>query len=234
MDNVIVVMPAYNAGKTLTLTYEGLPKIFDRVILCDDSSKDGTFAVSQGLGLISIQHQTNRGYGANQKTLYNRALEEGADIIIMVHPDNQYNTACLPAMIEQIKSNPRVGMILGSRMASALHHRMPIWKYVGNRFLTTFQNLVFGTKLSEFHSGLRAYPAKIFKTMPYQRFSDDFVFDSEVIAWLVTHGYEIGEVPTECYYNTQVSSVNFRRSVTYGFSTLETLVRYIRGYYKKL
>jgi D-alanine-D-alanine ligase-like ATP-grasp enzyme/glycosyltransferase involved in cell wall biosynthesis len=227
---VIVIMPAYNAGKTLEATVRALPAQYDELLLCDDGSVDDTYRQSEKLGITTVRHGKNRGYGANQKTLYALALEKGADIVVMVHPDNQYNTEHVPDMVELIRKQS-ADLVLGSRMNTALEYNMPWWKYGGNRFLTTLQNSVFGTHFSEFHSGLRAYDARLLTRMPLHTFSDDFVFDAEVIAWCVANGYRIREVPTECYYNTSVSSVNFQRSVVYGFATLYTLFRYMYGLY---
>lgn len=229
---IIVIMPAYNAGKTLEATVRALPSEYNEILLCDDGSADDTCARSEELGITTVRHEENKGYGANQKTLYALALKKKADIIIMVHPDNQYNTKCIPEMIALVRDGT-ADLVLGSRMSTALEHAMPWWKYGGNRFLTIAQNTVFGSKFSEFHSGLRAYDAHLLAEMPLSTFSDDFVFDAEVIAWCSANKYRICEVPAECYYNSTVSSVNFRRSVEYGLATLYTLVRYLRGEYSK-
>lgn len=228
---VIVVMPAYYAEKTLRATYEGLPKCYDEVILCDDESHDNTYLESKVLGITTIRHPKNRGYGGNQKTLYDAALKRNPDIIVMVHPDNQYETTSLPQMIQKIASR-EADLVLGTRMSTALKDKMHVWRYLGNRFLTLLQNTTFHTRLSEFHSGLRAYDARVFERMPYHTFSDNFVFDSEVIAWLAENHYTIGEVPTRCYYTKDVSSISLKRSIVYGFGTINTLVRYLFGYYR--
>lgn len=227
---VVIVMPAYNAEKTLARTVQQLPPLFDEIILCDDGSKDRTSAVSRSLGITTIVHTQNKGYGANQKTLYTAALERNADIVVMVHPDNQYNTCTLPEMIDIVAHN-RADLVLGSRMATARLHNMPLWKYYGNRFLTICQNHVFKTALSEFHSGLRVYNAQFLKRMPFHTFSNNFVFDSEVIAWFIRSGFRVGEVPAECYYTDEVSSINMKRSIVYGCSTLGTLIKYMTGRY---
>ncbi len=231
MKDVIVVMPAYNAKKTLEKTCANLPKIYSEIIVCDDGSVDGTFEQSQKLNVTTLRHDCNRGYGANQKTLYDYALAKSPSIIIMVHPDNQYTTDCLPEMVAKIEGG--AGLVIGTRMKTALKNRMPWWKYLSNRFLTFLQNRTFRTNLSEFHSGLRGYDARSLASLPYRGFSDDFVFDSEVIANMRGRGYSIEEVPTECYYNKDVSSINFARSVTYGLQTLKTLLRYKSGYWNK-
>ncbi|MBA3706514.1 MAG: glycosyltransferase family 2 protein, partial [Bacteroidetes bacterium] len=229
MNKVIIVMPAYKAEKTLEDTYKNLPQVYQEVIVCDDAGGDRTFDVSKSLKLTSLRHHKNQGYGGNQKTLYKLALEHGANIIIMVHPDNQYSTDCIPEMIKKINNGSH--LVIGSRMKTALKNHMPFWKYVSNRFLTVIQNFVFKTNLSEFHSGLRAYNAHTLKTIPYQMFSNDFVFDSEMIACIQAYGYSITEVDTECFYNDTVSSINLRRSIRYGLETLKTLLKYMWGTY---
>jgi glycosyltransferase involved in cell wall biosynthesis len=229
MKNVIVIMPAYNAEKTLARTCEDMPKVYDEIVVCDDASSDGTHEESLRLGLTTIRHERNKGYGANQKTLYDYAVSRGASIVIMVHPDNQYTTACLPDMISKIEKG--ASLVIGTRMQTARKNRMPLWKYASNRLLTTLQNITFGTSLSEFHSGLRAYDTKALRMLPYHGFSDDFVFDSEMIASMRAYGFSIQEVPTECFYNDSVSSINFQRSLSYGMSTLKTLLLYGFGYY---
>lgn len=228
---VVVVMPAYNAKHTIDKTVQGLPMVYDDILLCDDASTDGTAAHSVTLGIPTVVHQSNKGYGANQKTLYSLALEKHPYVIVMVHPDNQYNTSGLPEMIAMVQRG-ETDMVLGSRMKTALKNKMPWWKYCGNRFLTVLQNAVFGTRLSEFHSGLRIYRADVLRAMPYQTFSDRFVFDSEVIAWLIANGHRLREYPTECYYNDSVSSVSFKNSVVYGFATLRVLIHYLCGGYR--
>jgi|SRR3989344_2991535 len=230
-NRVIIVMPAYYAEKTLELTYQNLPKIYDKVILCDDGSKDNTFELSKRLGITSIKHAENLGYGANQKTLYEQALKDNPEVIIMVHPDNQYDTGCIQEMIQLIRSK-KADMVLGSRIKSAIQNKMPMYKFISNRFLTFIQNYFFKTRLSEFHSGLRAYRSEIFYSLPYKKFSNDFVFDSEMIAWLVANGYRIGEVDTNCYYNESVSSINLKRSIKYGLETLMVMIKYLFNYYK--
>jgi len=229
---VVIVMPAYNAARTIEKTYINLPKVYEKIILCDDASNDNTIQASKQIREIEIiTHPKNKGYGGNQKTLYTSALQYDPDIIIMVHPDNQYNTSCLPEMIAQI-SNGQASFVMGSRIKSARKYGMPMWKYVSNRILTFFQNIVLRTKLSEFHSGLRAYDARILRTIPYNSFSDDFVFDAEMITCWRAYNHNIGEVDTECYYTDEVSSINFRRSVTYGLQTLQTLLKYTLKKYR--
>ena len=221
---VVIVMPAYNAAKTLEITYKNLPKVYDHVILCDDFSMDETLTASRTLGIETISHDVNKGYGGNQKTLYDAALKRDCDVIVMVHPDNQYETPRLPEMIEMIRSG-KADMVLGSRMTTARKNGMPWWRLLSNRFLTILQNKAFGTHLSEFHSGLRAYRASLLASIDYHSFSDDFVFDSQMIAAIIAHNYKIGEVEVECIYHDEVSSINFGRSVKYGLETLKTLFK---------
>jgi glycosyltransferase involved in cell wall biosynthesis len=221
---VIVVMPAYNAARTLEKTYGDLPResIYE-VILVDDVSSDDTVAVAQRLGIKCLVHRQNTGYGGNQKTCYREALGDGADIVVMLHPDNQYDATRIPAMIAPIAAG-QADMVLGSRLldgrASTLAGGMPLWKYVSNRALTTVENLVFGTRLSEMHTGYRAYSRRLLETIPFDRNSDDFVFDTQVIAEAVAFGFRIVEVSVPTRYFPEASSVNFRRSLEYGLATL--------------
>ncbi len=221
---VVVIMPAYNAAKTLEKTHGDLPKdIVDKVILVDDASQDDTADIGRRLGLDVIVHVQNKGYGGNQKTCYLEALKAGADIVVMVHPDNQYDPTRIPAMIQPI-INGKADLVLGSRLLgggkATLEGGMPVWKFISNRFLTTVENLALGTHLSEAHTGLRAYSRRLLLTIPFLLNSDDFVFDSEVIAETVAFGFKIAEVPVPTRYFPEASSVNFRRSVVYGLSTL--------------
>ncbi len=228
---VVVVMPAYNAARTLEKTYGDLPKdqVFE-VILVDDVSSDNTVEVARRLGLKCVVHVQNRGYGGNQKTCYLEALRDGADIVVMLHPDNQYDATRVPAMVAPIAAGA-ADMVLGSRLlggtSAALQGGMPLWKFVSNRFLTTVENLVFGTRLSEMHTGYRAYSRRLLETIPFLLNSDDFVFDSEVIAQAVAHKFRIVEVSVPTRYFPEASSVNFRRSVVYGLATLNVARRYL-------
>lgn len=228
---VIVVMPAYNAARTLEKTYGDLDKdhVYE-VILVDDVSSDDTVEVAQHLGLKCIVHVQNRGYGGNQKTCYLEALKDGADVVVMLHPDNQYDATKVPDMVAPILRG-QADMVLGSRLLggrqATLKGGMPIWKYVSNRFLTTCENMVFGTHLSEAHTGFRAYSRRLLQTIPFLINSDDFVFDSEVIAQAVAFGFRIREVPVATRYFPEASSVNFRRSVVYGLATLNVARRYL-------
>jgi glycosyltransferase involved in cell wall biosynthesis len=217
-------MPAYNAARTLEKTHGDLPKeIVDKVILVDDASQDNTATIARQLGLDVIVHVQNKGYGGNQKTCYIEALNQGADIVVMLHPDNQYDATRIPSMIAPIMEG-RADLVLGSRLldgrSATLQGGMPLWKYVSNRFLTTVENFALGTKLSEAHTGFRAYSRKLLTTIPFLLNSDDFVFDSEVIAQTIAFGFKIAEVPVPTRYFPEASSVNFRRSVIYGLATL--------------
>ena len=227
---VVVVMPAYNAAKTVAKTHGDIPtQIVDRVILVDDASQDDTPEIARRLGLEVIVHLQNKGYGGNQKTCYIEALAQGADVVVMLHPDNQYDATRIPSMIQPILDS-KADLVLGSRLLggrdATLKGGMPIWKYISNRFLTTVENLAFGTHLSEMHTGFRAYSRRLLTTIPFLLNSDDFVFDSEVIAQTVACGFRITEVPVPTRYFPEASSVNFRRSLVYGLSTLNVARKY--------
>jgi glycosyltransferase involved in cell wall biosynthesis len=228
---VVVVMPAYNAARTLEKTYGDLDKeqVYE-VILVDDVSSDDTVEIAQHLGIKCIVHVQNRGYGGNQKTCYLEALKDGADVVVMLHPDNQYDATKVPEMVAPILRG-EADLVLGSRLLggrqATLRGGMPIWKYVSNRFLTTCENLTFHTHMSEAHTGFRAYSRRLLQTIPFLLNSDDFVFDSEVIAQTVAFGFRIKEVPVATRYFPEASSVNFRRSVTFGLATLNVARRYL-------
>ena len=223
-------MPAYNAAKTLERTYADIPHtIVDRIILVDDVSHDATVDIARILGLDVIVHRQNRGYGGNQKTCYGAALEAGADVVVMLHPDYQYDATRIPALIEPIVDG-RADLVLGSRfLGDPLAGGMPRWKFVSNRFLTIVENLAFGLRLSEYHTGLRAYSRHLLETIPYQLNSDDFVFDQELVAQVVAAGMRsrIGEIAVPTRYFEEASSVGFKRSVVYGLSTLRVVARYL-------
>jgi glycosyltransferase involved in cell wall biosynthesis len=229
-QRVIVVMPAYNAARTLERTYSDVPhEVIDRVILVDDVSHDETVEIARQLGLEVIVHRQNRGYGGNQKTCYDAALAAGADVVVMLHPDYQYDATRIPALIEPILNDER-DLMLGSRfMGDPLAGGMPRWKYISNRFLTIVENIAFGLRLSEYHTGLRAYSRRLLDTIPYHLNSDDFVFDQELIAQVVAAGMRdrIGEIAVPTRYFVEASSVGFRRSVVYGLSTLRVVARYL-------
>jgi len=217
-------MPAYNAARTLEQTYREIPlDLVDEVVVTDDASGDETVEVARRLGLRTLVHATNRGYGANQKTCYTEALRLGADITIMLHPDYQYTPKLLPAMIGLIADGP-FDVVLGSRVlgGDALAGGMPFYKYVANRFLTAFQNLLTGAKLSEYHTGYRAFSREVLETLPLLENSDDFLFDNQMLAQALLAGFKIGEVSCPTAYFEEASSINFQRSVRYGLGVLKT------------
>lgn len=227
---VIVVMPAYNAAQTLKMTYDEVmaQEIVDLVILVDDASRDETSVIAAKLPKTKVHvHNKNRGYGANQKTCYKMALEEGADIIIMVHPDYQYTPMLIPAMASMI-GNGLYHCVLGSRILGgrAVEKGMPLWKYIANRFLTLVENVMLMAKLSEYHTGYRAFSRELLEKLPLKSNSDDFVFDNQMLAQIVWFGYTIAEVSCPTKYFTEASSINFRRSVKYGFGCLGTAMKY--------
>ena len=227
---VVVVMPAYNAAATLRKTYDEVmaQSIADLVVLVDDRSRDETVAIARTLPNVRVHvHEQNRGYGGNQKSCYRLALEEGADIVIMIHPDYQYTAKLIPAMTSII-ANGVHPCVLGSRILGgyALRGGMPIWKYVANRFLTLVENVVLGAKLSEYHTGYRAFSREVLERLPLGANSDDFVFDNEMLAQIIWFGYTIGEVSCPTVYFAEASSINFRRSVQYGFGVLATAFQF--------
>ena len=221
-------MPAYNAAQTLERTYHDIPRdIVDRIILVDDVSSDETVEIAQRLGLDVVVHAQNRGYGGNQKTCYREALAAGADIVVMVHPDYQYDPTCIPAVIAPIQQG-KADMVLGSRfLGDPLAGGMPLWKWLANHFLTDVENVAFGLRLSEYHTGFRAYSARVLRTVAWDRDSDDFVFDQEFVAQVVAAGFRIAEVAVPTRYFREASSVGFRRSVRYGFGTLRVVARFL-------
>ena len=227
---VVVVMPAYNAAKTLERTYADIPHdLVGRIILVDDVSRDDTVEIARNLGLDVIIHQQNLGYGGNQKTCYAAALQQGADVVVMLHPDYQYDATRIPDLIAPIVAGEK-HLMLGSRfLGDPIAGGMPTWKYVSNRFLTTVENVAFGLRLSEYHTGLRAYSRRLLETIPYELNSNDFVFDQELIAQVVAAGLgrRIGEIAVPTRYFEEASSVGFRRSVVYGLSTLRVVARYL-------
>ncbi len=222
---VVVIMPAYNAEQTLEKTYREIPSdIVDDVILVDDASNDDTYELAQKLGIKQvIKHQENKGYGGNQKSCYDQALVIGADIVIMVHPDYQYTPKLIPAMAHIIASG-LYPVVFGSRILGkgALRGGMPIYKYIANRFLTLVQNILIGQKLSEYHTGYRAFAREVLETVDYQANSDDFVFDNQMVSQIFMAGYEIGEVTCPTKYFEEASSINLSRSITYGLGVLKT------------
>jgi glycosyltransferase involved in cell wall biosynthesis len=226
---VVVVMPAYNAGRTLRMTYMELPHdAVDLVILVDDGSTDDTVAIARELNLKLFLHDRNYGYGANQKTCYTEALRAGADVIVMVHPDYQYDPRLLPDVIRPILHGA-ADVVLGSRLksGSALSGGMPWWKYLANRFLTGVENLVFGLYLSEYHTGYRAYRREVLETVNFPLNADRFIFDQEIMAQIVEAGFRITEVPVPTRYFAEASSASFTASVRYGLGILWLVTRYV-------
>ncbi len=226
---IIVVLPAYNAALTLEKTYREIPfDIVDDIILVDDASKDNTIKLSQQLGIHHIiRHDKNKGYGANQKSCYSKALELGADIVIMLHPDYQYTPKLIYAMSSIIANNV-YPVVLASRILGkgALKGGMPLYKYISNRFLTLAQNILIGQKLSEYHTGYRAFSAEVLKNINFIANGDDFIFDNEMLAQITMKGYEIAEVSCPTIYSKEVSSINFGRSIIYGLGVLRVSLQY--------
>jgi len=226
---VVVVLPAYNAAETLASTYNDIPKdAADEIILVDDASHDETVQLARKLGLKVFVHPENRGYGANQKTCYTKALEAAADIVVMLHPDYQYDPKLLPDMTEPIVEG-EADLVLGSRFLGAhpVEGGMPAYKYLSNRMLTSIQNLVLGQRLSEMHTGYRAYSRRLLETIPFMNNSEGFVFDSEIIVQTVAFGFRITEIAVPAKYMPEASSISLLPSIVYGSGTLWTLVRYL-------
>jgi glycosyltransferase involved in cell wall biosynthesis len=225
---IVVVMPAYNAEKTLEKTYSEIPfEIVDDVVLVDDASRDRTSEVARSMGIKTIVHEKNLGYGGNQKSCYRAALELGADIVIMVHPDYQYTPKLIPAMAAMLAYG-EFDAVLASRIlgVGALQGGMPLYKYISNRFLTLIENLLLGHKLSEYHTGYRAFSREILEQLPLAANSNDFVFDNQMLAQIVWFGYRIGELSCPTKYFEEASSINFRRSVVYGLGVLKTAAQF--------
>ena len=224
---VAVVMPAYNAESTLEATVREIPDLVDVRILVDDYSKDKTVEVARRLGLTVFEHDRNRGYGGNQQTCYREALAAGADVVVMVHPDYQYTPLLITAMASMVAYEV-YDVVLGSRIigGQALRGGMPLYKYVSNRFLTAFENLFLRVKLSEYHTGYRAFNSKVLTTLPLLENSPDFVFDNQMLAQCVYFGFRIGEVSCPTKYFEEASSINFRRSVKYGLGVLLTSLQF--------
>ncbi|MFX1297381.1 MAG: glycosyltransferase family 2 protein [Promethearchaeota archaeon] len=226
---VVVVFPAYNAEKTLYQTYSEIPMdIVDEVLMVDDHSVDNTVALAKRLDIKIIEHERNYGYGRNQKTCYRQALKRGADIVVMVHPDYQYTPKLITAMTSMIAYGV-YDAVLGSRIlgGKALRGGMPVYKYVANRFLTAFENLILGSKLSEFHTGYRAFSREVLETLPLNENSDDFIFDNEIIAQLIYFRYRIGEISCPTRYFEEASSINFMNSVRYGIGVMAVSIKYL-------
>ena len=227
---VIAVMPAYNAQSTIKQTFMDIPSgAVDEVILGDDASSDNTVAIAQSLGMRVLQHKENKGYGANQKTCYQEALKRGAEIVVMIHPDYQYDSRLVPYLTGLIRDGI-CDVMIGTRIRTrkeALAGGMPKYKYIGNRFLTFIENIILGQNLSEFHSGFRAFHRRVLEKIPFSKNSDDFVFDSEILAQAVVFNFKIGEIPVPTRYFKEASTINFINSVVYGIKTLFVLVKFL-------
>ncbi len=227
---VIAVMPAYNAQSTIKQTFMDIPSgAVDEVILGDDASSDNTVAIAQSLGMRVLQHKENKGYGANQKTCYQEALKRGAEIVVMIHPDYQYDSRLVPYLTGLIRDGI-CDVMIGTRIRTrkeALAGGMPKYKYIGNRFLTFIENIILGQNLSEFHSGFRAFHRRVLEKIPFSKNSDDFVFDSEILAQSVVFNFKIGEIPVPTRYFKEASTINFINSVVYGIKTLFVLVKFL-------
>ena len=231
---IVVVMPAYNAAKTLERTYRDIPlDVVDEVILTDDYSLDHTPVVAKRLGINFVVHPRNRGYGGNQKTCYALALSEKPDIVVMVHPDYQYTPKLITAMASMIASG-EYDMVLGSRILGrgALAGGMPLYKYISNRLLTFFQNILVGQKLSEYHTGYRAFSSDLLRELPLLENSEDFVFDNQMIAQAIWFGFRLGEISIPTRYMEDASSINFRRSVVYGLGVIRTSLQFVLARWK--
>lgn len=226
-NRVIVVMPAYNAAKTLQRTYRDIPKnLVGQIILVDDGSHDRTVAIAKKLKIKTFVHPQNRGYGGNQKTCFTLALSEGADIIVMIHPDYQYDATLLPEIINPILRG-RFDIMLGSRIRSrkeALLGGMPLYKYIANRILTIIENIVLGENLSEYHTGFRAFHKRTLKKLPFHKYSDDFFFDQQILISAIRKGFKVGEIPVPVRYFKDSSSINFYRSLKYGAEIILGLI----------
>lgn len=226
---LVVIMPAYNAEATLRKTYAEIPHEYvDEVLLVDDASKDDTARVARELGIKTIIHTENRGYGGNQKTCYLEALKCGADIVVMVHPDYQYSPRLVTAMASMIASG-HYDIVLGSRIlgGTALKGGMPLYKYIANRFLTFIENIFLGAKLSEYHSGYRAFTREVLQTLPLEENSDDFIFDNEMLVQAVYFHFRIGELSCPTKYFAEASSISFNKSMKYGFGVMATMTKYV-------
>jgi glycosyltransferase involved in cell wall biosynthesis len=230
MEKIVVIMPAYNAAKTLEKTYHDIPQgLAEEVILVDDQSQDKTVKIAKKLDLKVFVHPTNLGYGGNQKTCYREALKTKPDIVVMIHPDYQYDATLTADLVKPLLDG-RFEIMLGSRIRSrkeALEGGMPFYKYLSNRFLTILENIVLGLNLSEYHTGFRAFKSEVLRALPFQHFSNDFVFDQEILISAVAAGFSIGEIPVPVRYFPEASSINFIRSVRYGLMTLLTLFKYL-------
>jgi glycosyltransferase involved in cell wall biosynthesis len=225
---VLIVLPAYNAAKTIELTYKEIPMDYvDEVLLVDDKSSDDTINIAEKLGIKTISHHENKGYGGNQKTCYKYGLESGADIIIMLHPDYQYTPKLIPVLVEMLLTE-EFDVVLASRIlgGGAIKQGMPIYKYISNRFLTLIQNFLLGAKLSEYHTGYRAYKKEVLFSIPFELNSDGFVFDNELISQVLYKGYKVGEITCPTKYDSDSSSINFFNSLIYGLGCIQVSILY--------
>ena len=226
---VVLVMPAYNAAGTLQQTWGEIPPgSVDEHILVDDASRDDTVAIARSLGIRVLEHAKNRGYGGNQKTCYREALDRGAEIVVMLHPDYQYDPRLVPMMLLPLQLGS-LDVMLGSRVRTrreCLESGMPLYKYLGNRMLTLIENICLGQNMGEFHSGFRAYRREVLETIPFERFSDDFVFDSQFLVSAIDAGFRVGEIPVPVRYMPEASSIGFQRSVRYGLGTLAAVTQF--------
>jgi glycosyltransferase involved in cell wall biosynthesis len=226
---VIAVLPAYNAERTLAATLADFPAgCVDEILLVDDGSTDNTISVAREMGLTVVVHPENRGYGGNQKTCYKYALDHGADVVVMIHPDYQYDARVIPHAVGLVELGI-CDVVLGSRIRSrqeALKCGMPWWKYFSNRFLTFVENVALGQNLGDFHSGFRVYRRSVLETIPFERNSNDFVFDTQFLAQAVHFGFRLGDLPVPVRYFAEASSINFKRSTVYGLRTLATMARF--------
>jgi glycosyltransferase involved in cell wall biosynthesis len=226
---IVIVLPAYNAAETLEKTYLDIPRDkISKIILVDDVSQDETVEVARALGLSVVIHIQNRGYGGNQKTCYIEALKEGADVVVMLHPDHQYDSKLIPELVAPILSG-KADMMMGSRILNggAIEGGMPLWKFAANRVLTILENIVYGTNFTDCHSGFRAYSRKLLATVPFLLNSDDFVFDSQMIAQAVYLEFKVDEIPVQARYFPEASSVNFKVSTIYGLKTVGVMLRFL-------
>jgi len=225
---IIVVLPAYNAAETLTTTTNEIPMdVVDDIILVDDASTDDTVMIAKSLGLTTITHKENKGYGANQKTCYKEAIKKGADVVVMLHPDYQYSPLLIPAMASMVAIG-NFDIVLGSRILGrgALYGGMPLYKYIANRALTAIENILLDRKLSEYHTGFRAFSRSSLKCISYQNNSNDFIFDNQILAQAVSLDLEIGEISCPARYQSGASSINVKRSIIYGIGVLVTAFKY--------